>query len=136
MSILCYRRSTKFAQSSEMRTFLFLILLLHGLLHLPGYLRMNRDQAQKLPLRGWYWLAAFILFLSAALLFKFDQSPWPYVALCALCISQYGIVRNWRRTKSGTVVNLIIFVVAITVLFGARDVLHYNRKQVISQVNE
>lgn len=120
-----------------MRTFIFLILLLHGVLHLPGFIRINAALPDGVwPRKGWYWLMSFLLFTATAIVFLFDMKHWPYLGALSVGVSQYAIIMNWSRTKTGTAVNLVILILVILVACGEREFLKHNVKQTISLVVE
>lgn len=117
-----------------MRNFIFLILLAHGFLHLPWFVRtftkFNKYQLQV----GWYWLVSFFLFSTTAVVFRFDMNAWYYLGMAALLVSQYAIIMNWEQTKTGTLINIIILVLIILTACSQRYFLQHNIKGTISAV--
>jgi len=92
---------------------------------LPGFIRANTQECKKL-LCGVYWLVPAALFITASMVFLFDMRNWPYLAGVGVVASQYAIIRNWSRTKSGTAVNALILFFIILVACGEQSFLkHY-----------
>lgn len=102
-----------------LRYFVFLFIMLHGLIHLAGFSKaMGFAEVKMLTqpitvLRGWFWLLAAVSFIMAALLYFRDHSYWWALAAGAILVSQILIILYWTDAKYGTLVNLIILVFAI-----------------------
>lgn len=97
------------------------LLLLHGLLHLLGFLKAFEIFEIKLPLEisrplGALWLLCFLLFLYVAWLIFFNRPSWAFFALAAALISQSLIFLSWDAAKFGSIINLLILVVSIPAL--------------------
>jgi hypothetical protein len=95
-----------------------------------GNLKENKMALQS----GWYWLFSFFLFLTTALVFRFDMNAWYYLGLVSIFVSQYAIVLNWERTKTGTAINIIILVLIILTAYSQRYFLQHNVKGTISSM--
>lgn len=95
------------------------IMLIHGLIHFMGFAKAykygNITQLTKFISKpvGSLWLITAILFIVAFLLFLLKKESWPYVAIIAAVISQILIITVWKDAKFGTILNIIIFFVAI-----------------------
>lgn len=97
-----------------MRWLLVGLLLIHGLIHVMGFLKAF-GHAELPQLKGdiskpWgvAWLLATLLLIGCAVLVLGGWSPWrPWVVL-ALLVSQAVIVRAWQDAKAGTVANLLL----------------------------
>ncbi|MFT3846369.1 MAG: hypothetical protein QM725_15035 [Lacibacter sp.] len=103
-----------------MRYAAFVLLLLHGLIHLLGFAKAfdlgNISQLTKNISKpaGFFWMAAAILFLCAAVsLFLQSRLFWFFLFL-AVVVSQVMIVFSWQDAKYGTIANIIFLLVAIS----------------------
>lgn len=92
---------------------------MHGLVHLIGFVsgcRLapgGRLRAQVSRLNGIFWLGAAALFLFGALLWFAESEWWSLLLFAGLLTSQYVIVRAWKDAKWGTLVNVIILLIAL-----------------------
>ena len=102
-----------------LRIFLLLIIVVHGLIHLMGFVKafhlarldqLSRDIA---PLTGLAWLTACLFFLATALMFIWQREDWWIVGMLAVVISQVLIFLAWSDARFGSVANLIILLVAL-----------------------
>jgi hypothetical protein len=106
-----------------MKTFMSIILVLHGLIHLMGFIKAfkiaNIDQLN-MPISkkaGILWLIAALLFLLAFALMLCSYDAWWIFGTLAIILSQALVFRYWSDAKFGTIANLIILVpVIITAL--------------------
>lgn len=95
------------------------ILLIHGGIHFMGFAKAynygNITQLTKeiSKLNGLAWMFTAVLFLTATLLFLLKKESWPYLAVVAVVISQILIIIVWKDAKYGSILNIIILVVAI-----------------------
>jgi hypothetical protein len=92
------------------------LLTLHGIIHLPGFIK-GAGLAEIPQLRGhitvwagWWWLCAALLLVVTAALWLASARSWPWVACAAVVISQLLIFRSWGDARAGTLVNLIILI--------------------------
>jgi hypothetical protein len=97
------------------------VLVLHGLLHLLGFVKaFGLAQLPQLTqpvssLLGVLWLAAACLFLAAAVsLFVWPRGWWA-IGACAIVVSSFVIAFAWTDAKFGAVANLVA---GIGVAFG------------------
>jgi len=106
-----------------MRILFFIIVGLHGLIHLLGFAKafdigavtqLSKEISKPL---GILWLAAFFLFLTSAILFLLKKEEWWIIGIVAAIISQILIFTVWNDAKFGTIANLIILV-AILLTYG------------------
>ena len=109
------------------------LLLMHGLIHLPGFLKPWRlaDLSQLsgdaiVPLSGGarravgvLWLIAAAALVGAALVRVTDREWWWMVAGPALVLSQALIVLQWRDARAGTMANVLL-TVAVAVGAGTQ----------------
>lgn len=109
-----------------MRILFFVILLLHAVIHLLGFVRFLNPAAISgmtgrtlfsWPLgermAGWFWLIAALLLAAAAALFIAKISWWWIVGLVGLLLSQLLIVQAWPDAKFGSVPNLLLLVAIV-----------------------
>lgn len=102
-----------------MKTVFVILLTLHLLIHLIGFLQAF-DLA-KLPestkpiskTQGIFWLVTGLLFIPAIILYIQNNPIWTVLATPIVIMSQVLLVMNWKDAKFGTIINLIIITVAI-----------------------
>lgn len=110
-----------------MRIVTALLLLIHGAIHVPGFLKAWRlaelpaltgktlvslsDGATRTV--GVLWLAAAVAFVAAAVLRVFDRDAWWMVAGATLVLSQALIILQWSDAKAGTVANVMLLVLVV-----------------------
>ena len=99
-----------------MKWFLFLLVTLHGLIHLLGFVKAfnlspgtQLTQAISRPV-GLLWLLAALLFAGGAIFFLIGREFWWIIVAPALIISQILILTSWNDAKIGTIPNVIILV--------------------------
>jgi len=102
---------------------LFAVLLLaHGLIHLMGFVKAFGlaavPQLTRQPSRaeGVLWLAASLLFVTAAVALFGRPGAWWVVGACAVVLSQVAIASSWQDARFGTIANVIALA---GVIFGA-----------------
>jgi hypothetical protein len=116
-----------------MRLLLFLVILLHGLIHLMGFAKaFHYGEISQLtqPISrtaGLLWLAGALTLTLAGGLFLFRQESWWWVALPAVVLSQMLIFASWGDAKFGTIANLIILLPLIAAFADARPDSYGNR---------
>ncbi len=110
-----------------------IIVLLHGLIHLLGFIKgfeLKEVKELTLPISkplGVVWLIATILFLAYGVL-HVQHSKYVWIlGLVAVIVSQVLIILFWKDAKFGTLPNIIILAVSI-VSFG-----YYNFQNIIQQ---
>ncbi len=102
-----------------LKYFLFFLLLIHGLIHLLGFVKsldptsvpqLTREISKPL---GWIWLLATLLLAIAALLFILNKPAWALLALFGILLSQILILTSWSDARFGTIANILIFLCAL-----------------------
>ena len=98
-----------------MRTFLLLLLAVHGLLHLLGFaaaVGYSGGEFTHFISRSWGlgWLAVAGILVSAAGLLAGWHRHWWTVAGVGVLLSQLLIVRFWTDASFGTIPNLLILI--------------------------
>lgn len=108
-----------------MRAALVTLVLVHGAIHLLGFVqafglaKATLHAAIGRPL-GVVWLIVGIGFLASAALLFTDSKTWAYVALPTVIASQALIVSTWSEAWFGTIANVIVLA-AIVVSFLDRS---------------
>jgi hypothetical protein len=112
----------------SMRIVVALLLSVHGLLHLMGFLKAWRlavipqlsgraivplsDQAFRII--GVLWLTAAVTLVLAAVLRLSDREWWWYVGGAGVALSQALVILQWGDAWAGTVVNVVLAVAIAT----------------------
>lgn len=102
-----------------MKIVLTLLLLVHGLIHIIGFISAFQlakiDQlSQHIPKPiGVLWLLTTLLFVIAVLAYSFGKEFWPMVAIVGVLFSQLLVILFWKDAKFGTVANIIILLVSL-----------------------
>jgi hypothetical protein len=105
-----------------MKILLIVVLLIHGVLHLMGFLKSFgfRDIPELTQpiskLSGLLWLVAFLLFLVSAIFLYTHQPLWPFFTISAILLSQVLIIMVWKDAKFGTLLNTLLILVAVPAL--------------------
>lgn len=108
-----------------MRTFFLVLILLHGIIHLLGFIKAFRiaelnqlTQSISKPV-GIFWLIAALLFIMAAVLYYFNVESWWIISGVAIIISQIIIILSWKDAMFGTVANIILLAVVAIAFAGS-----------------
>lgn len=102
-----------------LRVFFTFIILIHGFIHLLGFLKaFNLAEINQLRLpisnfAGLVWLLVCLLFAISAVAYFFKWHWWWMLAIVAVVISQVLVIWYWPDAKFGTVANIIILAVSI-----------------------
>lgn len=108
-----------FAKTNAMRVLLISLIFVHGLLHIPGFIKAFGIAAlPRIPhpisrFHGVLWAVAAVLFISTSVLFLNYNSWWWIVSVVALILSQYLIFSDWEDAGLGTGLNIVILVITI-----------------------
>ncbi len=96
-----------------------LIAFFHGLIHFMGYaqafdygnfMQLTKDISKT---EGIIWFATAVFIILSLVLYLLKKDFWPYIAVIAVIFSQILIITHWQDAKFGTIVNVLILVVAI-----------------------
>jgi hypothetical protein len=107
-----------------MKIFLVVLLLLHGVIHLIGYLgAIGVKTLPTLPLEiskasGYVWLSVALLFVISSVLLVARVSFWPMLVIVGIIISQVLIIMQWKEAKAGTLINVVLLIVAVISMAG------------------
>ena len=102
-----------------MRIALIIIIGIHGIIHLFGFLKafgiseFNAISQLISKTFGLVWLLTFLLFVFAFVLLILQSNYWWLSGFLAVITSQVLIFNYWNDAKFGTIANLIILVSAI-----------------------
>jgi hypothetical protein len=99
---------------------LFILLLVHGLIHLlgfvksinPGLVKSLREPVSRPA--GFLWFATTLLLIVAAAMYFIGAGEWWVPALPAILFSQGLIISHWKEARYGTIANAIL-AIAVTV---------------------
>lgn len=116
-----------------MKIIFLIIVLLHGLIHLLGFVKgfeLKEVKELTLPISkplAVVWCTATILFLTYGVLSLLNSKYAWLIGIIAVIFSQALIIFFWKDAKFGTIPNIIILAVSI-VSFG-----YYNFQKLIQQ---
>ena len=106
-----------------MRITLKILIGIHGIIHLFGFLKaygileFNEIVQPISKAFGIWWLVAFVFFIATALLYSVRHRIWLAPGIAAIIISQIVIINFWSDAKYGTIINSIILVAAVLTYF-------------------
>lgn len=116
-----------------MKYFLFALLVIHGLIHILGFVKAfdlaTVDQLVRPITRpaGILWLTCTVLFLAAAGMLLAGASWWWLPGLVALILSQALIIMSWSDARFGTIANLLLVLPLLAALMNTLPGSHVNR---------
>lgn len=119
--------------------FLFIVLI-HGLIHLLGFVKgfeLREVKELTLPISkpmALVWLTATILFLTYGVLHFLNSNYAWLIGLVAVIVSQVLIMLFWKDARFGTIPNIVILGVSI-VSFGYYNFQHLVRKETAQLLN-
>ncbi|WP_138420370.1 DUF6920 family protein [Aquibacillus sediminis] len=99
-----------------------LLVSVHGLIHLLGFVKafklveVNQLKVEISKSIGLIWLVTTFLFIAIGLLLLLNNNLWWLPAIITVAFSQTVIFFSWQDAKFGTVVNVIILVVAFVAM--------------------
>lgn len=116
-----------FIQMSFMKLVVIFVMLIHGVIHLIGFIKeFNLANVDYLPrigskpgpkhlsrLTGILWLSAFLLFVVAAAGLITNNIWWITPAIVGIVVSQSLVILHWNEAKWGSILNAIILVVVV-----------------------
>jgi len=97
-----------------LRYLLLVLLSVHGLLHLIGFLSAFKlakiSQLNSIPTKtaGIAWLIATLCFTIVIIQYLYKKEYWWMIALLAIIFSQTLIILFWKDARFGTIANLLI----------------------------
>lgn len=102
-----------------MKYLFFLLLVIHGLIHLMGFINAfgiaQLSQLTKEISRpaGSIWLLTTLLFIISCILFLLKKDYWWVIAIASVLLSQALIITCWKDAKFGTIANVIILLITV-----------------------
>jgi len=120
-----------------MKNTLLIVIGLHGIIHLFGFLKafgIAEFNAISEPISepfGIVWLLVFVLFLATFILILFHYDYWWVVGLLSVLLSQFLIISFWKDAKFGTILNLVILI-SVLVAYSSLNF----RKKIISETKQ
>jgi len=96
-----------------MKTAFIIFMVLHGLIHLLGFLKafeLAKVKELKMPITkasGIIWLITSILFIITVTLYLLNTGLYLGFGVSGVILSQTLIWRDWEDAKYGTIPNLI-----------------------------
>ena len=110
-----------------LRIFFIIILIIHGLIHLIGFVRelrlaeipkfSGKTIAPLSPafakIAGYFWGLTCLLFIITGISFLLETNTWWITGIAAIILSQLLIILYWKDAKAGTIANIIILPFAI-----------------------
>lgn len=102
-----------------MRIFFFLLLILHGLIHLLGFVKaFNLAQVQELTMSvskpaGMIWFLVTLMLVAGAVLYLIDINIWWMIGSVGIILSQVLIIFAWSDAKYGSIANIIILIILL-----------------------
>jgi hypothetical protein len=109
-----------------MRILLFVLIVVHGLIHLLGFVKafklapvsqLTQDISRA---AGLLWLLGAALFVIAGVLFLLKTESWWILAALAVVVSQALIIASWSDAKFGTLANVIVVLALVPALAETR----------------
>lgn len=102
-----------------MRALFLIIVILHGLIHLLGFVKgIGLKEVKELTLfvskpMGFVWLTASVLFLIYGIMYIANSKYAWLIGLVAVVISQILVIMFWKDAKFGTIPNMLILFISI-----------------------
>jgi len=100
-----------------MKYIFFLMVLIHGLIHILGFLKSLGYAIPQLPpinkITGIVWLVASIAMVAAAFMYITDNTVWLMTGTIAILVSQVLIILSWQEAKFGTLPNISILIAIV-----------------------
>lgn len=107
---------------TTMKLLFFTIIILHGAIHLLGFLKafeisyLPQFASNYSKLSGMFWLLVTILLFISGIGFIKKENWWSWLAIIAVVISTVLIITVWKDAKFGMISNLIILIVAVVLM--------------------
>jgi hypothetical protein len=102
-----------------MRILLLVLITLHGLLHLLGFVKAFKlasiPQLQH-PINkknGILWLMAGLMIITSGVLFYTFTDGWWMLGIASVVISEYLIIKDWEDAGLGTPLNILLLLISI-----------------------
>lgn len=102
-----------------MKAIFLIVFVLHGLIHLLGFVKglqlaqVSTLKADISQTAGWIWLLTTLLFILAPMLIFLQKPAWILVSVAAIILSTVLIMQNWTDAKFGMILNIILLIYTI-----------------------
>jgi hypothetical protein len=102
-----------------MRELLLILISIHGLLHLLGFVKAFKlARLDQMPhpiskVNGVFWLVAGCLVVTTGFLFYYFVEGWWIVGLASVVVSEYVIITDWEDAGLGSTLNILILLISI-----------------------
>ncbi len=99
-----------------MKFFLSIVLLVHGAIHLLGFVKgFDLAQIQNLhsnisKTSAIVWLITFLVLVFSATMLLLNKNIWMYLAGAGILLSTILIIQNWSDARFGMIPNIIIII--------------------------
>jgi hypothetical protein len=97
---------------------LLFLMLIHGIVHLLGFLRLRQLNNGRVSLRAFFWLSTFVAWLLSAAVLVPGYQWWYLPALISALLSQVLILQYGREASTGTLPNLIVAIACLYYIFA------------------
>jgi len=104
-----------------MRTFFIILILLHGTIHLFGFIKafeIAEISELTLPISriwGVLWLVVALIFITSGTLLYLNSEHWWIAGIIGVILSQILIFTFWQDARFGSIPNLIILIFIVSV---------------------
>lgn len=101
-----------------------ILMILHGLIHLMGFVKaFNLAELKEITQEisrpiGLLWLAVMLLFTAAGVALMLKSACWWPITIASMVLSQVVIALHWKEAKWGTIANVLILAGLILILTG------------------
>lgn len=108
------------AREVFMHYLMAIVLVLHGLLHIPGFLKafgyreLPAIRSEISRTAGVFWLLSFLMMSFSAVLLLGQNAYWWVIAFCGLLCSQTLILRYWSDARYGSIVNVLVTIMVFS----------------------
>jgi hypothetical protein len=102
-----------------MRVLLLVLIIIHGLLHVPGFVKafklspLNQMPHPISKTNGVLWLVASVLVILSGILFYTFTDGWWIAGIVSVVVSQYVIIKDWEDAGLGTTLNILLLLISI-----------------------
>lgn len=102
-----------------MKIVFYILIIIHALIHLFGFLKAFEwasfsalTQPISKPM-GILWLVAFLLLTTSVITHFLGYQNWYLWGFAAVLLSQFLIISVWQDAKFGSILNLLLFIIAL-----------------------
>lgn len=102
-----------------MKIVFYLVLIFHAIFHLLGFFKafniakLNEITSKISEFNGILWLLTSVSLIVTVALMLFEIDLWPVIAFSSVVLSQILIITTWKDSKYGTIINVLLLLIAI-----------------------